>query len=156
MAQDPHHRLLRVTATERPSNIHFLQRIEEHSHPARRWSRPEAPHPTNYLLQIMILRWFDATAAKNFGTEMALLIAQKNQEEMEKLSRAKSTRKAEKRHEATFLRIEKELGSFKKDHRLNVYTKAQLGNAFKYTLMDNGFDQEFCEKTTTWLLLKCQ
>lgn len=104
----------------------------------------------------MLTRWFDATAAKKFGTEMALLLAQKNQEEKEKLSRAKSTRKAEKRHEATFLRIEKELEGFKKDHRLNIYTKAQLGNAFKYTLLDNGFDQEFCDKTTTWLLLKCQ
>jgi len=104
----------------------------------------------------MLPRWFDATVAKKFGTDMALLLAQKNQEEKEKLSKAKSTRKAEKRHEATFLRIEKELGIFKKDHHLNVYTKAQLGNAFKYTLLDNGFDQEFCDKTTTWLLLKCQ
>jgi len=104
----------------------------------------------------MLLSWFDATAAKKFGTEMALLIAQKNQEEREKLSKAKSTRKAEKRHEGTFLRIEKELESFKKDHRLNIYTKAQLGNAFRYTLLDNGFDQEFSEKTTTWLLLKCR
>ncbi len=104
----------------------------------------------------MLIRWFDATAAKKFGTDMALLLAQKSEEEKERLIKAKSTRKAEKRHEATFQRIEKELENFKKNQRLNIYTKAQLGNAFKYTLLDRGFDQEFCDKSTTWLLLKCK
>ena len=104
----------------------------------------------------MFTKWFDATEAKKFGTEMALLLSQRNQSEQEKLNRAKSTRKAEKRHEATFLLIEKKLEDFRKQNRLNIYTKAQLGNAFKYTLLDNGFEPDFSDKTTTWLLLKCK
>ncbi len=85
---------------------------------------------------------------------MAQLISQRSATEAEKRSRAKSTKKGEKRYEATFLQVEKRVDEFKKKNPLNIYTKAQLGSAFKYTLLDNGLDQEFADKTTTWLLLK--
>jgi ATP phosphoribosyltransferase regulatory subunit HisZ len=104
----------------------------------------------------MLGKWFDATEAKKFGTEMALLISQRTLNEAQKQTQAKLSRKHEKRHDAAFNLVEKKLEEFKRNHRLNIYTKAQLGSAFKFTLLDNGYDEEFSEKTTTWLLLKCK
>ena len=104
----------------------------------------------------MFSKWFDATEAKQFGTEMAMLLNQRTPGDGQKPSQSRSTKKNEKRHEATFKLIEKRIEEFKKTHRLNVYTKAQLGSAFKFTLLDNGHDQDFSERTTTWLLLKCK
>jgi len=104
----------------------------------------------------MLSKWFDATEAKKFGTEMALLISQRASNEAPSGGQVKLSRKQEKRHDAAFNLVEKKLAEFKKSHPLNIYTKAQLGSAFKFTLLDKGFDQEFSEKTTTWLLLKCK
>ncbi|OUM03781.1 hypothetical protein [Variovorax sp. JS1663] len=103
----------------------------------------------------MFSKWFDATEAKKFGTDMALLLRERAPVDGSS-SGGKSIKKAEKKHEAAFNLIEKKLEEFKKTHRLNMYTKAQLGSAFKFTLLDNGYDEEFSERTTTWLLLKCK
>lgn len=103
----------------------------------------------------MIVKWFDASAAKRFGQEMAQLVATKSSA-LSPVGFAKSEKKLGKKHESALFLVEKKLGEFRKTNRLNVYTKAQLGSAFKYGLLDNGFDQEFAERTTTWLLLKCK
>lgn len=103
----------------------------------------------------MFDKWFGAAAAKEFGSQMAMLLVQRSADEAQKQSRAKSARKGEKRFDATLLSIEKRLADFKTKNRLNVYSKAQLGSAFKFCLLDNGFEQEDAEKLTTWLLLKC-
>ncbi len=103
----------------------------------------------------MFNKWFGASAAKEFGSQMAILLIQRNAEEQQKQPRAKSTRKGEKRFEATLNTIEKRVAEFKAKNRLNVYSKAQLGSTFKFALLDNGFDQEDAERLTTWLLLKC-
>ena len=104
----------------------------------------------------MLIKWLDASKAKEFGTEMAEILDQRNSSEAQIKNQGKSAKKNEKRHEATFLLIEKRLAKFKEANKLNIYTKAQLGSAFKYALLDKGYDQEFSEKTTTWLLLKCK
>ncbi|MDM0115264.1 hypothetical protein QTI66_24150 [Variovorax sp. J22R133] len=104
----------------------------------------------------MFGKLFGSAAAKQFGTEMALLLIERAENETKKHAQAKSIKKSEKRHEGTLLLIEKHLDQFKKINRLNILSKAQLGSAFKYTLLDNGYDQEFSDKTTTWLLLKCK
>ena len=103
----------------------------------------------------MLDKWFGAGAAKQFGTQMAMLLVQRAATEAEKSTRAKSAKKGEKRFDAALLSIEKKLAEFKTGNRLNIYSKAQLGSAFKFELLDNGFDQEDAEKLTTWLLLKC-
>lgn len=103
----------------------------------------------------MFSKWFGASAAKEFGSQMAMLLIQRNTEEQQKQARAKSTRKGEKRFEATLNTIEKRIAEFKVKNRLNVYSKAQLGSTFKFELLDNGFEQEDAERLTTWLLLKC-
>lgn len=103
----------------------------------------------------MFDKWFGAAAAKQFGTQMAMVLVQRSAEESQKQVRAKSSRKGEKRFEAALNSIEKKIEEFKSSNRLNVYSKAQLGSTFKFTLLDNGFEQEDAERLTTWLLLKC-
>ena len=103
----------------------------------------------------MFVKWFDASAAKRFGQEMAQLIAVKSPA-LNPSGAGKSEKKTGKQHESALFLVEKRLVEFKKVNTLNIYTKAQLGSAFKYALLDSGFDDEFAEKTTTWLLLKCK
>ena len=103
----------------------------------------------------MIVKWFDASAAKSFGQEMAHLVAAKSPA-ITPINLGKSEKKAEKKHESALFQVEKRFEEFRRNNKLNVYTKAQLASAFKYGLLDSGFDQEFAEKTTTWLLLKCK
>ena len=38
-------------------------------------------------------------------------------------------------------------------HNLNVYKKAKLGNAFKWTLLDKGYDAGFVDKLTKEVIL---
>lgn len=99
-------------------------------------------------------QWFDATEAKNFGAEMATLIIHRTPSEAKNKNQEWLAKKNEARHLVTLALIEKRLESFKKSHQLNFYKEAQLGSAFKYALIDSGYDQEFCDQTTTWLLLK--
>ncbi|MBC7609819.1 MAG: hypothetical protein H7228_09640 [Polaromonas sp.] len=105
---------------------------------------------------IMFFKWFNATEAKNFGVEMAELISHRTPYEVKNKNQERLTKNYEKRHLATLVLIEKRLENFKKNNRLNVYTKAQLGSSFKYALLDSGYEPEFCNQTTTWLLLKCK
>lgn len=109
----------------------------------------------NPLILIMIVRWFDASAAKRFGQEMAQLVATKSST-LSSTGFAKSEKKIGKAYESALFLVEKKLGEFRKTNKLNVYTKAQLGSAFKHGLLDSGFDLAFAEMTTTWLLLKCK
>ena len=104
----------------------------------------------------MLNKWFDATAAKKFGVEMATLLVERAPEELGRNGKIKWLKKNEKKTAATYATIAKRLAEFKKNNVLNVFKKAQLGSAFKFTLIDKGCDKEFSERTTTWLLLQCK
>ena len=104
----------------------------------------------------MISKWFDATEAKKFGAEIATLINHRTPNKVISKNQERLVKKYDKRHEVTLGLIEKRLENFKKNNHLNIYKKAQLGNTFKYSLLESGYDQDFCNKTTTWLLLKCK
>ena len=103
----------------------------------------------------MFLKSLDAAEAKKFGAEMAALISHRTPSEAKDKNQERQVKNNDKRHLATLVLIEKRLESFKKTHPLNVFKKAQLGSAFKYALLDGGYEPEFCSQTTTWLLLKC-
>lgn len=98
---------------------------------------------------------FGARAAKEFGTEMAMLLVKRAESETKKRDHLKASKKSDKRYDATLFSIEKQLEKFKTTHRLNIYSKAQLGSAFKYALLENDFDEEVAKAMTTWLLLRC-
>ena len=102
----------------------------------------------------MLFKFFDASHVEAFGKEMAELIIHRTPNDPANKNQERLVKKYGKRHEATLALIEKRAVAFKKAHKLNVYAKAKLGTAFKYTLIDNGYDKEFVDGTTTWLMLK--
>ena len=50
--------------------------------------------------------------------------------------------------------LEQQVTRFKAEHKLNAYKKAQLGNKFKWTLKDKGYDTAYVDQVTNWLMFK--
>ncbi len=98
----------------------------------------------------MLLNWFDATEAKKFGALLAELLIERAPEDTSILR----DRKISKKHEAMLNQLSQHVTRFKADHRLNIYKKAQLGNAFKWALKAKGYDAEYINRLTHWLMLK--
>jgi hypothetical protein len=96
-----------------------------------------------------ILGWFDAREAKAFGTALANDFI-RQVEPAGNLPQTKFAKKAD----AALAKIARDAAEFRKTHRLNVYTKAQLTNQFKWAMKDAGYGAEYVEKLTDWLVLK--
>ena len=93
--------------------------------------------------------WFDAKEAKTFGASLAsYYIGQVPAKTVgtEKKFAAKT--------QATLKGLDGKIVAFKAAHSLNGYKKAQLGNTFKWTLKDAGYDSEYIDKLTDWLITR--
>ena len=99
------------------------------------------------LAAMIAFDWFDAKAAKRFGTELAEAFAKAVPVEAN-LPDKKFSRKAE----AALTKMHHMVVDFKALNRLNVYKKAQLGNSFKWSLRDAGFDSSYVDRLTEWLV----
>ncbi|WP_265944546.1 hypothetical protein [Dechloromonas sp. A34] len=97
----------------------------------------------------MILKWFDASEAKEFGISLAQDLLK--QDDPAKSKRAKPSQK--KNHDA-LLKFLDRIAKFKLQHNLNIYKKAQLGNAFEWKLIEGGYDPKYAKSITTSLLIK--
>ena len=99
----------------------------------------------------MIFGWFDATEAQRFGRSLATFF-------IERLPPAEKTssKKFEVKAKDTLEKMARQVVEFRNSHRLNMYKKAKLGNAFKWTLRDAGFDHDYSDKLTEWLMLQLQ
>lgn len=98
----------------------------------------------------MLFNWFDASQEKQFGHALAeSLIDRLALEEP-----AANNRLRGKRHDAMLHNMQQQITEFTLDRKLNTYKKAQLGNAFKWTLKDKGYDPEYVDQITNWLMLK--
>lgn len=97
----------------------------------------------------MILSWFDATEANKFGVRLAELLIERTPADG-----AFGKRRVTKKHEAMLHHLEQQVSRFKTAHKLNVYKKAQIGNKFKWTLRDRGYDVDYVDQLTSWLMLK--
>lgn len=95
----------------------------------------------------MVFSWFDASEAKEFGASLAHFY-------MDRIppgdsdGKNKSIAKKQEVIDKLFL----QLARFKREHKLNVYKKAQLGNIFKWALKDAGYDPEFVDQFTKELM----
>lgn len=97
----------------------------------------------------MILSWFDARQAKEFGTSLATFFIERV---------PANTRIEDKQFAAKTQKIlgqtSAQIALFKSKHKLNTYQKAQLGNAFKWALKDAGFADDYIDQLTKWLMLQ--
>ncbi len=57
--------------------------------------------------------------------------------------------RARNAHEAIMARV----GAFARTHKLGWYTKAHLGNTFRWTLQEKGYDKEFVDTWTHNILV---
>lgn len=97
----------------------------------------------------MFFNWFDAADAKKFGNSLALFFVEKM---------PSTHRYGDKAFEMKANKILKQMGEqisrFKQQQKLNTYKKAQLGNAFKWTLLDASIEPDYADKLTQWLMLQ--
>ncbi len=93
--------------------------------------------------------FFDAKAAKEFGTAMAHFYMTRipmNADLKKKQDAGKSQKIIEK--------ISVQIANYKKTNKINTYKVAQMGNAFKWELKDAGYDDDFIDKLTQWFVTK--
>lgn len=95
----------------------------------------------------MALDWFDAEKAKKMGESLALYFI-KNVPLTESVDEKKFMRKTKKILEA----LARQVSEFKKTNKLNIYKRAQLSNAFKWTLKNAGFSDAYINELTIWLV----
>jgi hypothetical protein len=99
----------------------------------------------------MILSWFDAREANEFGASLADMLIQRTPADG-----SVGKRMVTKKHEAMLHQLEQHVSRFRRDHKLNMYKKAQLGNKFKWTLKDKGYDAAYVDQLTNWLMFQLQ
>ena len=91
--------------------------------------------------------WFDASRAEEFGTSLAKSLIEKIPLD-KKLTEAKFASAAE--HVLT--KMSDQIVAFKQSEKLNFYKTAKLGNAFRWTLKDAGYNEALTEKLVEWLV----
>lgn len=97
----------------------------------------------------MIFTWFEGKASKEFGCELAHLVIGRLRLE----APIAKGRLAEKKHDAMLHQLMQHVQKFKKQHKLNIYKKAKVGSGFKLTLKDKGYDKDYVDQLTHWLML---
>jgi hypothetical protein len=94
--------------------------------------------------------WFDARDAKIFGEALAVFFIERIPLETPN-RKSKSLERKQEVLDKMFIKIQQ----FKINHKLNIYKKAQLGNAFKWKLLEANYDQTLVDELTKVLMLKC-
>lgn len=97
----------------------------------------------------MLFSWLDAAAAKEFGTSLARFYIERIP-----VDSAASDKKFASKSKDLLEKMALQIARFKESNRLNTYKKAQLGNAFKWTLRDAGYDSTYIDRLTDWLVTK--
>ncbi len=97
----------------------------------------------------MVPGWFNADEAKKFGASLAQFYIDRIPAD-----ESKGKGKSIARKQEVINKIFEQMVRFRLEHKLNIYKKAQLGNAFKWALRDAGYSSEFVDKLTKELLLK--
>lgn len=97
----------------------------------------------------MLFGWFDASEAKDFGVALARFY-------MERIPPGADTARRPRtgRREDVLAQMSRQISQFRRDHKMNFYRKAQFGNAFRWTLVDAGYDPGEAAETTRFLLFR--
>ena len=95
----------------------------------------------------MLLAWFDANEAKNFGASLANFY-------IERLPpNTPGQKKTTEKEQEVLNKMFQKIGQFKLKNKLNIYKKAQLGNTFKWELRNAGYNTAFIDALTTQLMI---
>lgn len=98
----------------------------------------------------VMLSWFDAREAKKFGEGLAAFFIERSPIEASK----KDAKTFARKRAEVLDKMAQQVLQFRATHKLNIYKKAQLGNAFKWALRDAGYDSDYVDELTNWLSLR--
>ena len=97
----------------------------------------------------MVLGWFDARQAKQFGASLAAYYGAQMP-----LDLKLNDKKFAARSKSALRGLSSRVDEFKAAQSLNGYKKAQLCNQFKWALKDAGYEAEYVDKLTDWLVTR--
>ena len=95
----------------------------------------------------MAFNWFDAAPSKQFGTALASFYIAKLPVDSDKEDKKYANKK-----EFVTKKMFEQVTQFKLENRLNLYKKAQLGNAFKWALKDAGYPTTEIDQLTATVI----
>jgi hypothetical protein len=93
--------------------------------------------------------WLNASAAKEFGAGLAQFYV-----ERVPVALAVTEKKFAAKSKEVLDKMALQVARFKETNSLNTYKKAQLGNAFKWELRDAGYDKDYVDRLTEWLVAR--
>ena len=97
----------------------------------------------------MLKNWLDSSEAQEFGKNLAEIYSAKNSILDKKKEKASTANKRAK----LLGQLTSVVRQFGQTHSLNFYKKAKLGNAFKWVLLEKGYDAEFVDQLTKEVIL---
>jgi hypothetical protein len=98
----------------------------------------------------MVMSWFNASEEKRFGESLARFFMERTPS-----GENRPTKFVAKKQEELLSKLAQQVAQFRTQHKMNIYKKAQLGNSFKWTLRDAGYDSAYVDDLTSWLMLRC-
>ena len=96
-----------------------------------------------------MLKWLDAKEEQAFGKTLAEFYIERVPFESPFSEKKFATKTQE-----VLKKVDLQVQQFRSGRALNVYKKAKLGNAFKWSLRDAGYDTEYVDGLTEWLMLR--
>lgn len=96
-----------------------------------------------------IFSWFDTAEADNFARAIADDLMGRMPLPAGGDARLPTAERVRNTEQAIFARAQ----SFARSHRLNWYTRAHLGNTFRWALLEKGYDKMFVDTWTHNLLV---
>lgn len=93
--------------------------------------------------------WFDTREADAFAKAIADDLMSRVPVAVESATKMLTPERIHNAHQAIIARA----SAFGRDHRLNWYRKAHLGNTFRWALVEKGYDKEFVDTWTHNLLV---
>jgi hypothetical protein len=99
-------------------------------------------------VEVGMFEWFDAKAGKEFGAQLAQFYLQR----AAKKHKPKKTKLLEVEQRELLKKLQTQISAFKSKNKLNVYKTAQVGNAFKWQLLDAKLVPNDANELTNWVL----
>jgi hypothetical protein len=97
----------------------------------------------------MLKKLFDASEAQKFGKNLAEMYSATYSNLDKKKEKASTVNKRAK----LLGKLTLDVSQFGQTHSLNIYKKAKLGNAFKWGLLEKGYDEKFVDELTKEVIL---
>ena len=97
----------------------------------------------------MLLGWFDAAESKRCGLALAEIV-----EKGYPASERKAANKAIVHRAKVLDKLFAQARQFEQAHNPNLYKKAKLGNAFRWRLIEEGFDAKFVHDLTHQIMVE--